>query len=124
MEKKIKTLLTALIALTFTVALSSCGNKQETAVKEQISLMNDYADEFAKDPKSAELAKIETKILDVAKRMQSFDQLSVDDTKKLTEKYGTEMSEAVLRYQTAQASSMMGNMGKMLEGFNLDGLTK
>ena len=118
MEKKIKNLLTVLITATFALAFTSCGNKQENAVKDQIKLMNEYADEFDKDPKSEKLAKIDKKITALEERMKG---ISEEDAKKLMSEYGKEMGAAAGRYMKAKLGTTIGGMGKMLEGVNVEG---
>lgn len=127
MEKKIKTLLTILIAFTFAIGLSSCGNKAESSVKKQIELMNEYADTYEKNPKSASLESIEKKLADLEEKLSAA-KLTEADKKKLINEYGTEMGKAAQRYAKAKMGSTMGNFGemggKMLEGFNMEGFGK
>lgn len=124
MGKKIKNLLTVLIAATIAFAFTSCGNKHEKALKQQINLMNDYADEFDKDPKSPKLAKLDEKVHDAGERMKSLKDMSEADGRKLMNEYGKELGEASARYMKAKMGSAIGDMGKVLEGFDLEGFGK
>lgn len=121
MKNKMKTVMTVLLAATMAFVFTSCGNKQEKALKQQIDLMNDYADEFAKDPKSDKLAKIDADLRDLTERMKSMTQLSESEARELMGEYSNELSEASSRYLQARMGSAIGDAGKMLEGLKTDG---
>ena len=100
------------------LGLTSCGNSHGKLIEKQIDAMNEYADEYAKDPKSSKLAKIDEKIQEVSKKMDKLDTPSESETKKLKEKYGDKMASAAQRYAKAKLGSMIGaDLGDMMKGF-------
>ena len=113
MSKYIKSILSALLAIILSVGLSSCGSKADNLMKKQISLLNEYADTFEKDPKSAKLDEIQEKIGEVGKELNALD-LSADEKKEMSEKFKTEASEAALRYANAKSGGLLDNAEKMM----------
>ena len=112
--------MTVIIAVAMSCVLSSCGNKHESTLKQQINLMNDYADEFEKDPKSDKLAKIDEKLREVAEKMSSLKELPESEAKKLMTEYAGELSAASARYLKARTGTAIGDIGKMLEGIDIE----
>ena len=98
MKEKLQYLVGGILALVIAVTFSSCGSSQEKLVKQQIDAMNEYADEFDKDPKSEKLAKIDKKLEEIAERAKDMDELS----ETLVEKYKSTLETAMGRYMKAK----------------------
>jgi uncharacterized membrane protein YukC len=82
--------------------LLGCGSSAERLFKEQIELMNQWADrmESGKPIDASEAIAMQTRMLEVAKKQQEL-KLSPEETKQLTDKYMPEMQKAMQRLMAA-----------------------
>ena len=123
-KNTIRTIVGGAIALIMALGLTSCGSSHENLVKKQIDAMNEYADEFAKDPKSSKLAKIDEALTEIAEKMDKMGEPSKSKAEKLASKYGADLLAAGQRYAQAKMGSVMGEgLGEMLKGLP-EGLPK
>lgn len=120
MQQKIKYIASGILALVMAVTLSSCGSSQERAIKQQIDAMNDYADEFEKDPKSAKLAKIDKRIEEIAEKMKDMG----DAPESLLKKYRGDLETAGKRYVMAKVGSAAGGLEDFLKGIKIPDIPK
>ena len=113
MKQKLMTIAVGLALVLMTGALTSCENKHEKLVKNQIAAMNAYADEYESNPKSGELAKIDARLAEISDKMANLDAPSKAQEEQLQSEYQEELKTALDRYMNAK---MQGQMGGVMKG--------
>jgi hypothetical protein len=108
-EIKVKKVLATVAAFALLTGVSGCGSKGESLVKEQISLMNQMADEIEGSASKEKLEEIGKKMKETAKQLEDL-KLSADEKKKLEDKYKPEMEKALGRMMEA-AKKKVGKAG-------------
>jgi hypothetical protein len=106
-EINVKKVLATVAAFAFLTGVSGCGSKGESLVKEQISLMNQMADEIEGSASKEKLEEIGKKMKETGKQLEDL-KLSADEKKKLEDKYKPEMEKALKRMMDAAMKKSKG----------------
>lgn len=101
-----------LIAL---VSLAGCGESADSLVQQQVDQLNELADALEAGAEQAEIDAIEERMKETKEASDGLN-LSADEKKRLTEKYGEEEVKAAGRVMKAKMSKMGGAMQGMIEG--------
>jgi hypothetical protein len=102
--------------LLLALILAGCGSSGESAIREQIHLMNELADALEAGAPQAKLDEISKKMADNGKKLEA---LSEDERKKLVEKHSEERANASMRL----ANALLKNAGKQLGNMKVPDLS-
>jgi hypothetical protein len=99
------------LAVAVCLSLSGCSSSADSAMKETIAAMNDYADSVERGDSEEKQKEFEKKMKDIGEKYKD---LKVTDAekKRLEEKYKPEMEKVMKRMMAAMMKKGMQDFGK------------